>query len=280
MSRIRVVHRTGYTYAQGAHDSMNHVRMTPASTHEQLVLSTQVEISPTAWTNSYVDYWGTRVLAFEVHERHEHLRITASSEVDVHRSMEAHEPVLGWDDLADPALCDRLCEYLEATELTVVDDEMRAAAAGLREAAESPSAFVSDVVELVRGRVSLKRGAGARTPAPEVWTNGTGSFQDMAHVVIGLLRSQLVPARYVSGYVLPEMDPPLGVPQLGSLHAWVQYWDGQWAGIDLMGGYAPGEGHIEVGYGRDHRDVPALTGIFTGGKTSEIFVEVELTRVG
>lgn len=281
MSRIRIVHRTGYTYGTlGAKASFNEVRMTPLSSHEQLVMSNKVEISPTAWQHDYVDYWGTHVLAFEVHERHHRLRITASSEVDVHRSSEPHQAVLGWDDLSDPNLTDQLCEYLECAPYTTIGDELLARVAALRAGAANPTEFVNAVWALVRNEMHHVWGAGRPKPtAAEAWQQRSGVCQDLAHLVIGALRSQGVPARYVAGYVLPIFGPELGQPQLSSLHAWVQFWDGSWVGLDPISDGVPGEGHIEVGYGRDYADVMPLFGIFTGGRTSELFVEVELTKV-
>ena len=45
--------------------------MTPVSSADQEVTYTRLDITPTPWTYSYVDYWGTKVTAFEVHDRHE-----------------------------------------------------------------------------------------------------------------------------------------------------------------------------------------------------------------
>lgn len=280
MSRIRIVHRTGYRYGSlGAKASFNEVRMTPLSSHEQLVMSNKVDITPTAWQFQHTDYWGTQVLNFEVHEQHDSLQITASSDVDVHRPVVAHEPVLGWQELADPALADAYCEYLEQTPYTNIG-----ALAGrldeLRQQSESPAGHVTAVSRLVRERIARVWGAGKPcAQAGQAWDEQAGSVQDVVHLVIGALRRAGIPARYVAGYVLPSLDPPLGVAQPANLHAWLQFWDGSWVGVDPLNACAPGEEHIEVGYGRDYADVMPLFGIFTGGQTSETFVEVELTKV-
>ena len=73
---LRVVHSTGYSYQGGASSSYNEARMTPMNTSDQQVLHSRVEVSPPAWTHTYTDYWGTKVTAFELHERHEHLRLS------------------------------------------------------------------------------------------------------------------------------------------------------------------------------------------------------------
>jgi transglutaminase-like putative cysteine protease len=78
-SQLRVVHRTGYSYPGGAVASYNEARMTPQSSHEQVVLHTRVDITPTPWMYSYTDYWGTRVTAFEVHERHDEMGVVSTT---------------------------------------------------------------------------------------------------------------------------------------------------------------------------------------------------------
>jgi hypothetical protein len=42
----------------------------------------------------------------------------------------------------------------------------------------------------------------------------------------------------------------------------------------------PDDRYVVVGAGRDYADVAPLTGIFSGGATSAMFVEVSLTRTG
>ena len=279
MSRIRIVHRTGYRYGgAGATASFNEVRMTPLSTHEQLTMSNRIEISPTPWQNAYVDYWGTPVLAFEVQEAHHSLRITASSEVDVHRPAEARESVLAWDELALPEVSDRFCEYLGVSEYTTVGGELMARAAELRGESATPAAFAAALSSEVGRRIAVTGSGKPSFHASEAWEKRSGVRQDVAHLLVGSLRSQGVPARFVAGYLLPDMDL-VGVAQRANLHAWVQFWDGAWVGLDPVLGTIPGEGHVEVGYGRDHHDGMPLSGIFTGGETSETFVDVELTRV-
>ncbi|GAA1390875.1 transglutaminase family protein [Luteococcus peritonei] len=280
MSRIRIVHRTGYRYGTlGAKASFNEVRMTPLSSHEQLVMSNKVDISPTAWQHAHTDYWGTQVLSFEVHEQHEQLMITASSDVDVHRPVVEHVPQLTWQDLADPVLADRWCEFLQPTEYTTLGDVAQRLPE-MREVYDHPADYVRVVSAMVRERIDRVWGAGRpRQQAREAWQEGAGSVQDVVHLVIGALRHVGIPARYVAGYVLPSLDPPLGVSQPANLHAWLQFWDGEWVGLDPLNACPPGEEHIEVGYGRDYADVMPLFGIFTGGQTSETFVEVELTKV-
>src|SRR3712207_8845292 len=47
-----------------------------------------------------------------------------------------------------------------------------------------------------------------------------GVCQDISHLTVGLLRSMGLPARYVSGYLHPSRDAPIGAGVVGQSHAW------------------------------------------------------------
>lgn len=277
--RLRVVHRTGYTYPGGAHTSYNEARMTPASTPEQEVLHTRLDISPTPWTYSYVDYWGTKVTAFEVHDRHERLQLSANSTVDVHRLPRTGEGV-DWQDLRTREVVGSLGELLELTELTDPGPQLMAYAEELAAQSQRPGDFVAAALALIRDEMTYEPGTtGVHTRGAEAWAQRRGVCQDIVHLALGVLRSAGVPARYVSGYVMPRQDAAIGEPVTGESHAWLQWWDGEWVSHDPTAGRAPDDFSVDLARGRDYRDVTPLRGIFTGVRTSSMFVEVEVTRL-
>lgn len=279
-ARLVVRHRTGYRYPQGALVSFDEVRLTPPTTAEQTVFSTRVEVSPTPWSFEYVDYWGTRVTAFEVHERHEQLVVTATSSLDVHRPPRVGQG-LRWDDLAQAATAPETGEFLAVTERVAPPPDLAARVSELRRTASSPAELVDAVVRLVHDEVRYETGSThVASSAADAWAARAGVCQDLAHLTIGALRSAGVPTRYVSGYVLPDADAPLGEPVTGESHAWVEWWDGAWLGMDPTNLVVPGDLHVEVAHGRDYADVPPLTGVFTGAPASDMFVEVTITRTG
>ena len=66
MKRLRIEHSTGFAYQGDVSASYNEARMLPSSTDSQFVLSSALEIDPSSSVNHYVDYFGTRVAAFDV----------------------------------------------------------------------------------------------------------------------------------------------------------------------------------------------------------------------
>lgn len=275
--QIRVVHHTGYQYPGGVSASHNEARMTPRATREQFVLATRLEISPTAWTHSFVDYWGTQVTAFEIAERHDRLTVVATSTVDVGARV-IRGSGASWDDLADPRLLDAQVEMLQIGSHVEPGPELRELAGEAAATAARPAEAAAAVVGMIRDRVRYEPGSTeVHTRASAVWEAGAGVCQDLVHLGLGGLRSIGIPARYVSGYVMPSADPVIGEARTGESHAWLQYWDGEWVGLDPTNDTAPGEFHVEVGVGRDYFDVPPLKGVYSGSGASDLFVEVEMT---
>lgn len=275
--QLRIVHHTGYRYAGLVSASHNEARMTPRATREQYVLATRLDISPVAWSHSFVDYWGTPVTSFEIAEPHKQMDVVATSTVDVGDRLSAG-PGVSWRDLSDPMLCDQQVEFLGISEHVESPSELRRYAADAARRAERPVDAVHAIIGRIRERVAYVPGSTeVSTRATGVWDAKAGVCQDLVHLSLGALRSVGIPARYVSGYVMPSSSAVVGEARTGESHAWLQYWDGAWVGLDPTNDTAPGDFHVEVGVGRDYFDVTPLKGVYSGSQSSRLFVEVEIT---
>ena len=209
---------------------------------------------------------------------HEELTVTARSVVETYPAAEPPD-VLAWEALATPAVLDRFAELLAPTPRTALGEPALARA---REASDGrlPAEAAAQVCRLVCDSLDYVPGAtGVTTSAQEAWEVGKGVCQDMAHVAVGMLRALGVPARYVSGYLLPRSDLAVGDSVGGESHAWVEWWAGEWQAWDPTSGRRAGVDHVLVGRGRDYDDVPPLRGVYSGPGGGELFVTVEFTRL-
>jgi len=275
--QLRIVHRTGYRYHGLISASHNEARMTPRATREQYVLATRLEITPVAWSHAFIDYWGTPVTAFEIAEPHSRLDVVATSTVDVGDRLSVG-PGVSWQDLQDPRLCDQQVEYLGVTSHVDPGSELRRIAQDVAKKADRPVDAAQGIIRRILDRVEYVPGSTeVSTQATAVWEARAGVCQDLVHLGLGALRSMGIPARYVSGYVMPNANPVVGQPTTGESHAWLQFWDGAWVGLDPTNNTAPGDTHVEVGVGRDYFDVTPLKGVYSGSQSSDLFVEVEMT---
>jgi transglutaminase-like putative cysteine protease len=110
----------------------------------------------------------------------------------------------------------------------------------------------------------------ASSPIDDVLSHGRGVCQDFTHLMIALLRSFGVPARYVSGYIHREGKE-------SQSHAWCEAWlpDLGWVGVDPTNDSPAGEGFVKVAIGRDFTDVPPNKGTYRGRAQESILVRVE-----
>ena len=278
-STLRVVHSTGYRYEGGATSSFNEVRMTPRSDGSQVVLHTRLDVSPTAWTHAYTDYWGTAVTSFEVHELHDQLRVVSTSTVDVNRGSDGDRSA-SWATLRTPQLLSDFAEFLECRRLVAPHPDLAATMADLAGRAATPEVLVASARALIAERIAYVPGVtSVSTTADEVWSKGAGVCQDLSHLTIGALRVAGVPARYVSGYLMTDEGQGIDEPVTGQSHAWIEYWAGSWVPLDPTNSGIVRNDHVVVGRGRDYSDVPPMRGIFTGGPAVGMYVEVSMTRM-
>jgi len=108
-----------------------------------------------------------------------------------------------------------------------------------------------------------------------------GVCQDFAHLLIAVLRQRGLPARYVSGYLVPPrasdarstMENIIGGQ---ASHAWVQTYipETGWIGLDPTAGEFADERHIVIARGRDYGDVPPVRGVYKGHAGQSLSVDV------
>lgn len=277
--QLRIVHTTGYEYDGGATASYNEARLTPATSAEQIVVHSRLDITPTPWTYSYRDYFGTQVAAFEVNEPHDSLRVTAVATVHTNRPAPA-PPALAWSEVLSDEVADRQCEYLAMDALVQPPDDLAQAVRAIAAKARRPGAAARQICALVHAEVTrVPVTVDSLTPASEAWQLRSGICRDINHIVIGALRSVGIPARYVSGYAHPDPEPAVGTTVSGQAHCWVEWWDARWRGYDAVRDEPVSNRHVGIAAGRDYRDVRPLSGIYSGGNTSEMFVDVQITRL-
>ncbi len=129
---------------------------------------------------------------------------------------------------------------------------------------------------------------------PGVWTpeqtleQGRGSCRDSAMLLVALLRSRGLAARFVSGYLVQLADEgmlpdqPRGVSRdVVDLHAWAEAFlpGAGWIGFDATSGLLCGEGHIPLACASS----PAMAAPVEGTSdtfASDVSFELSVTRLG
>ncbi|RLV49082.1 transglutaminase family protein [Nocardioides mangrovicus] len=280
MVQLRIQHTTGFAYDSKVAASFNEARMTPQTTTDQIVVHSRVGVSPSPWTYTYRDYWGTEVTAFEVFDPHDSLTVTATATVHTDRATSL-PPALDWEQLRSDDVTDRFVELLEVSPRVAPPDELAAQCRDLAASGRQPGEVAREICALVHDEVRYVTGStDVATTAADAWNRRSGVCQDLVHLAVGGLRSVGIPARYVSGYLHPDPEAPVGETVAGESHAWVSWWDEGWHGFDPTNDADVGDYHVVVAAGRDYGDVKPLGGIYSGSASSHMFVDVSVTRLG
>jgi transglutaminase-like putative cysteine protease len=277
--RLQVVHRSGYSYEAPVTASFNEARMTPLTDLHQLTVSAEVTVQPApVAVMRYWDYWGTQVTAFDLHDPHDRLDVTSTCIVETEPPA-GPAPTVPWEELRALLVRDGQHEFLAPTRY-VPDDEGLARQARELAAVDDPVTAVLAVCAWVHAALRYEQGVTAvHTSAVEALEAGSGVCQDYAHLSLSMLRSLGIPARYVSGYFHPIPDAERGATVVGESHAWVEAYTGGWWGYDPTNDLPIGEQHVIVARGRDYGDVSPLRGLFSGGASSALGVDVSVTRL-
>lgn len=278
MSRYKIVHSTGFKYQGEVTASYNEARLLPQREENQLVLSSRLEITPSGTQHENLDYFKTRTTMFEVFEPHTELTITSTSVVELRNSPQ-QPSAISWQELQSAK-----DTSLEITDALIQSKRTQPQSELTKLAKKSASKFAPhdaamDISKAIFDLMTYEHGVtGVHSIAAEAWSKKVGVCQDFAHITIGALRAIGIPARYVSGYLHPKIEPVIGEKISGESHAWVEWWAGSWFAWDPTNNIPVGDRHIVVGRGRDYDDVPPLRGVYAGGHSSELFVTVEITK--
>lgn len=275
---LKIVHTTHYEYDDQVAASYNEVRLSPLTQGGQLVTQNRVEVTPKPWTYAYRDYWGAQVTAFEVLEPHQTLTVVGASIVHTTPTPRT-VPAASWQDLADAS--DALADYLMILDRARPPRDLMEQVEAIRGEHAEPAGAVDALCELIHREVEYRPGTtDVASGAADAWARRSGVCQDIAHLAIGCLRAIGIPARYVSGYLHPDLEPEVGRVISGESHAWIEWWSGAWHGYDPTNRIEPGERHVAVAKGRNYDDVRPVAGVYTGGGGgSRMAVTVEITRL-
>jgi len=147
--------------------------------------------------------------------------------------------------------------------------------------------FAQAASDLIHQRFRYVKGAThVNSSVEDSLSLGAGVCQDFAHLLLGVVRMRGLPARYVSGYIVPQ-------PQDGEAsnleevvggqasHAWTDVFvpGTGWVGFDPTLGKAVGLRHVRVAYGRDYGDVPPVRGVYKGHAGQRLSVDVRVRPV-
>lgn len=284
--RFSVTHRTEYAYRVPASESFAELRVWPRNTRTQTVLQRKLILDPKVPVDNYVDYFGNHVEFFSIPFRHQKLAVEATAEVQTFPTPDLTEALgvtVGEARQIFRSQTFTLFDFLQSSETVPLGEVLLP----LKRRALGPASTLGEVLHELNGWIhrefAYKAGVtDISTPLAQVVKQRTGVCQDFAHLMLAILRTIGLPARYVSGYI-EHFDPEKTDARLigaAASHAWVEVFlpGGEWYGLDPTNNQAAGERHVVTAVGRDYHDVAPMRGTFKGIADQKLQVIVSLQR--
>lgn len=288
---LHVVHETAYDYAPPVRTGQHMAHLKPADGAGQQLLRHELAVEPEpARVTESIDVFGNTRSFFSLEFAHDVLRVRAESLVATAPGEEpAGSPA--WEQVAERMRYRRDAPYDAATGFAFASPYVPRAEAFATYARPSfaPGRPLLEAARDLMHRIHAEFeyatfATDVNTPALQALELRKGVCQDLAHVMLGGLRSLGLPARYVSGYLLTE--PPPGEPRLvggDASHAWVSVYlpaeegPGQWVDLDPTNDRSSGEDYVTLAIGRDYSDVSPMRGVIHGGANHSLRVAVTVT---
>ncbi|MCB1886093.1 MAG: transglutaminase family protein [Rhodocyclaceae bacterium] len=284
MSRLKVLHRTLYHYAEPVRFSEHRFMCRPRDSHDLRLFETGIRIDPPADVRWVHDVFGNSVLVASFQNDAQEL-LFESTFVAEHFPGEPDMSLIEPYALRLPFSYDasEMPDLARSVERAYADPEHRVDAWVREVCAEAGSDETLVVIEAITRAIKAQFAYQARDeegtqPPVQTLELGSGSCRDFALLMMEAVRSLGLAARFVSGYLYDEslLDAQDAMVGGGATHAWVQvYLPGAgWLAFDPTNAIVGGRNLIRVAVARDPSQAAPLTGSFIGPADAYLGMEV------
>lgn len=278
MSLYKIQHITKYKYDRVVKENASQIKVYPFPKTGQDILSHEIQITGEPNVHKFYDYWGNGTGYFTVTKPHKELIIDSRLIMNsTQKFIEENLSTAADWNLIQPLVSNDiiLCDYSfkenikQQTVIEKIIADLAFANKSPLQAVKDASAYIFDNYKYVKGITTIE------TTVDEIIELKSGVCQDFAHLLLQILRTQKIPARYVSGYICPNKN---GMRGEGATHAWVDAYIPNlgWIGIDPTNNCFANENHIQLAVGRHFTDCTPIKGTFKGPANQELSVYVSV----
>jgi len=270
--RYLIEHETILEYPETVREHHVELRLTPRDDSHQKLIKMEIETEPTAGLRNYRDYYGNHVTAFNVIQPHRRLVTRMRAQVEnILENPFDFPPVLHSDERewlreslrTTPSLYDYILSHSPATpHLGHLDQRLafprHEPGCQIIESVQQAMEWIGTVLHYEAGVTNV------HSTLAQALDAGAGVCQDFAHLLIAIVRSWKIPARYVMGYLASRDEGTEQFPP--ATHAWTEVIiPGRgWTGFDATQQILANDQFIAVAVGRDYLDAAPQRGSFKG----------------
>ncbi len=280
--KLKVRHRTIYTYTETVSQNCNAIRLQPRESSWQKLEFFLLRVVPAVKLTHYWDFYRNTVHHVEVTAPHRKLLIESTFRIDTSSKIDMN---------AFPYGCphDRLteCGFLEECSDFLRDSHYVTAGPAIWREAVDVQADSTDVFQTsyaimahIYSNYAYQPGVtSASTHSTEVFDRREGVCQDFAHVMIAMCRALGIPARYASGYFFDPGHCQLRGAQAS--HAWCEVYilGLGWFGLDPTNNKVVDDSYVKVATGRDYGDTAPVIGQYVGKGSLHLGVSVSVEKL-
>ncbi|HEY0583170.1 MAG TPA: transglutaminase family protein [Chloroflexota bacterium] len=277
--RIAVSHLTRLDFGEEVTESVMDARLGPRDDAHQRVRRFQVRLEPGGHVRRYEDGFGNAAHLLTSMRPHTFLQVIAETEIQTSLVDPFQLPA------QPPRPLDAIerLDYLDDSPLVPPLPVVRDMAAPFRPRdAEAAFDAVRGLAEMIYRSFAYRQNVtDVTTSIDQVIEGRQGVCQDFAHVLIGLCRAIDIPARYASGYIVPQShgdDDRTPSRGAGASHAWIEAFTPThgWRGFDPTNNLVANEHYVKVAIGRDYHDVAPTRGTYHGTPGERLTVAVDV----
>lgn len=261
--RLKIEHTTTFTYDQLISEAYTEMRLKPLDAGGQRCLSFDLVTEPQDIVLKYADHFGNDVHHFDVIQSHQKMVVAATSEVLTSDSYIAESsslsPLDEFNYLSPTVYAPHTAELIDFSASHHADNDSFGTALAITQAIHRMLIYEKGVTDV-------------KTTADQALALRRGVCQDFSHIMLAACRAQMLPARYVSGYLYNN-------GHTAASHSWVDVLmpERGWISLDPTHNREQTAQYVRVAVGRDYSDVPPTRGIFKGNAKEKMEVEVSVT---
>ena len=282
--RYHIEHTSHYRYQLPASGSVMALCLQPQADEQQRLLAFSLKLKPKAVLSEERDSFGNRQHYFSLHRAHHEVKITAHTEVALQPPppLPVSLPAAAWQTVRSWQHSFAWWDFLQPSVLTVPSATLANFVRdnGIAPAVDPLTSLQQLNVKLYECFTYVPGSTAVDSVIEHILTTRQGVCQDYTHVMLAIVRTWGIPARYVSGYLCATGQQHEQAAS-DATHAWVECLLPElgWVGFDPTNCTTTDTRHVRLAIGRDYRDVPPTRGTRQGGGNTQLDVAVKYKRI-